>query len=156
MTNVNHFLCARPLPMSFAPKKLFGLRSWVCTHASDARGARGKEPACQCRRRKRRRFSPWVRKVPWRRARQPTPVFLPGESHGQRSLEGYGPQGCPELDTTEATYTHTWVWRYCYFHCSDFTDEKIWGLERKLPTFAGSEWKYFGFEHTWFYSTSFP
>ena len=36
-----------------------------------------------------------------RRARQPTPVFLPGESHGQRSLEGYTPWGCKELDTTE-------------------------------------------------------
>ena len=36
-------------------------------------------------------FDPWVGKVPWRRAWQPTPVFLPGESHGQRSLAGYGP-----------------------------------------------------------------
>ena len=34
---------------------------------------------------------PWVGKIPWRRAWQPTPVFLPGESHGQRSLVGYGP-----------------------------------------------------------------
>ena len=34
-------------------------------------------------------FDPWVGKIPWRRARQPTPVFLPGESHGQRSLAGY-------------------------------------------------------------------
>ena len=42
---------------------------------------------------KRRRFDPWVRKIPWRRAGQPTPVFLPGESHGQRSLAGYSPQG---------------------------------------------------------------
>ena len=33
----------------------------------------------------------WVRKIPWRRAWQPTPVFLPGESHGQRSLVGHGP-----------------------------------------------------------------
>ena len=41
--------------------------------------------------------------VPWRRARQPTPVFLPGEFHGQRSLVGYGPQGCKESDTTEVT-----------------------------------------------------
>ena len=48
-------------------------------------GARGKEPACQCRRCKRPRFDPWVGKVPWRRARQLTPVFLPGESHGQRA-----------------------------------------------------------------------
>ena len=46
-------------------------------------GASGKEPACQCRRRKRHRFNPWVGKIPWRRKWQPTPVFLPRESHGQ-------------------------------------------------------------------------
>ena len=38
---------------------------------------------------------------PWRREWQPTPVFLPGESHGQRSLAGYSPWGCKELDMTE-------------------------------------------------------
>ena len=38
--------------------------------------------------------NPWVRKIPWRRERSPTPVFLPGESHGQRSLAGYSPWGC--------------------------------------------------------------
>ena len=54
-------------------------------------GTGGKEPTCQCRRCKRHRFDPWIRKIPWRRAWQPTPVFLPGESHGQRSLSGYGP-----------------------------------------------------------------
>ena len=43
-------------------------------------GTSGKESACQSRRRKRRAFSPWVRKIPWRRAWQPTPVFLPGKS----------------------------------------------------------------------------
>ena len=43
-------------------------------------GASGKEPGCQCRRPKRRGFDPCVGKIPWRRARQPTPVFLPGES----------------------------------------------------------------------------
>ena len=48
----------------------------------------GKEPTCQCRRCRRRRFDPWVRKIPWRRKWQPTPVFLPGKSHGQRSLVG--------------------------------------------------------------------
>ena len=51
----------------------------------------------QCRRCK---FDPWVRKSPWRRKWQPTPVFLPGESHGQRNLAGYGPWGRKELDTT--------------------------------------------------------
>ena len=50
---------------------------------------------------KRLRFDPWVRKIPWRRAWQPLPVFLPGESQGQRSLEGYSPGGCTESDTAE-------------------------------------------------------
>ena len=48
-------------------------------------------------------FTPGSRKIPWRKAWQPTPVFLPEESHGQRSLVGYGPQGYKESDTTEAT-----------------------------------------------------
>ena len=39
-------------------------------------------------------FGPWVSKIPWRRKWQPTPVFLPGKSHGQRSLTGYSPRGC--------------------------------------------------------------
>ena len=43
-------------------------------------GASGKEPVCQYRGQKRCRFDPWVGKVPWRRAWQPTPVTLPGES----------------------------------------------------------------------------
>ena len=54
-------------------------------------GASGKEPACQGRRQKSLRFNPWVGKIPWRRAWQPTPVFLPGISHGQRSLVVYSP-----------------------------------------------------------------
>ena len=60
-----------------------------------------------CRRPKRHRLHPWVRKKPWRRKRQPTPVFLPGKSHGQRSLAGYSPQGREELDRTKYTHTHT-------------------------------------------------
>ena len=70
-------------------------------------GLRGKEPSCQCRRLKRPRFSLWVEKIPWRRAWQPTPVFLSGEYHGQRSLEVYGPYNCKELDTTEVTWHAT-------------------------------------------------
>ena len=50
----------------------------------------GKQSACQ---RRRHRFHPPVRKIPWRRKWQPTPVFLPGKSHGQRSLAGYSPGG---------------------------------------------------------------
>ena len=48
-------------------------------------------------------FDPWVGKIPWSRAQQPIPVFLPVESHGQRSLVGNSPWGCKELDMTEAT-----------------------------------------------------
>ena len=48
-------------------------------------------------------FDPWVGKVPWRRQWKPTPTFLPGESHGQRSLVGYSPWGRKESDTTERT-----------------------------------------------------
>ena len=51
-------------------------------------------------------FDPWVGKIPWRRKWQPTPVFLPGESHGQRSLVGYSPQGHKESDMTERLHTH--------------------------------------------------
>ena len=51
----------------------------------------GKESACQCRR---LRFDPWVGKMPWRRGWLPTSVFLPGESHGQRSLVGASSWGC--------------------------------------------------------------
>ena len=46
-------------------------------------------------------FDSWVRKTPWRRKWQPTPVLLPGECHGQRSLEGYSPWGHEGSDTTE-------------------------------------------------------
>ena len=66
-------------------------------------GTSGKEPACQYKRHKRSRFNPWVRKTPWRRAQHPIPVFLPGESHGQKSLTGYSPEGHKESDTTKMT-----------------------------------------------------
>ena len=54
-------------------------------------GASGKEPVYKCRRHKRGKFDPRVGKIPCRKTWQPTPVFLSGESHGQRSLVGYGP-----------------------------------------------------------------
>ena len=53
----------------------------------------GKESACRCRR---RGFDPEVTKIPWRRKWQPTPVLLPGKSHGQRSLAGYNLWGLKE------------------------------------------------------------
>ena len=56
----------------------------------------GKEPTCQCRM---LGFDPWVGKICWRRKRQRTPVFLPGKSHGQRSLAGYSPWGWQKSQT---------------------------------------------------------
>ena len=71
---------------------------WACMHARKERMGlprwlRGKESTCQWRRHRRHRFDPWVGKVPWRRKWQPISVFLPGISHGQRSLVGYSPWG---------------------------------------------------------------
>ena len=66
-------------------------------------GTGGREPTCQCRRCKRCGFDPQVGKISWRRAWQPSPVFLPRESQGERLWVGYSPLGQKELDTTEAT-----------------------------------------------------
>ena len=57
----------------------------------------GKESTCWCRR---HGYDPWVCNIPWRRKWQPTPVFLPGKSHEQRSLVGYSP------------WCHTWLSDY--------------------------------------------
>ena len=57
----------------------------------------------QCRK---PRFDPWVRKIPWRRKWQPTPVFLLEKSHGQKSLVGCSPWGLKESDTTERLSTN--------------------------------------------------
>ena len=73
-------------------------------------------------------FHPWVRKIPWRRAWQPTPVFLPGESHGQRSLVGYSTRGCKESDTSEST--HACMLHWAPLHSvppnGEFNDFAIW------------------------------
>ena len=67
---------------------LLGLPRWL----------NGKESACQCRR---CRFDPCIRKIPWSRKWHPTPVLLPGKSHGWRSLVGCSPWGRQESGTTE-------------------------------------------------------
>ena len=74
----------------------------------------GKESACRC---KRYRFDPWVGKIPWRRKWQPTPVFLPGKSHGQRSLLGYSPMGLQRSQAwlsnlTTTTYTSLFIYLF--------------------------------------------
>ena len=61
----------------------------------------GEEPACQCRRLKRCSFDPWAGKIPWKRKWQSTPVFLPEESHGQRTWQATVHGVAKELDMTE-------------------------------------------------------
>ena len=63
-----------------------------------------------CLKCRRPRFDPWVRKIPWRREWQPTPVFLSRKSHGQRSLVGYSPWGSKRVGHNQATkHTHRHV-----------------------------------------------
>jgi len=80
------------------------------------------EPTCQSRRCRRTRSDTWIGKIPWRRKRQPTPVFLPGESHGQRSLVGCSPWGCKESDATEQRTLHDYQLKkaHLYFELIDF------------------------------------
>ena len=109
---ISAFLCPPPSSSSIpAMKKGTPWKPWVRfqkriefgNNVHAAMGTSGKEPTRQCMRCKRRRFTLWVGKIPWRRKWQPTPVFLPGESHGKRSLVSYSPWGHKESDTTEAT-----------------------------------------------------
>ena len=82
----------------------------MCVYEGFPDGTSGKEPACQWRKRKRHGFKSLGREDPRRRKWQPTPIVLPGESHGQRSLVGYSPQSCKESDTTEVTeHEHCFV-----------------------------------------------
>ena len=71
-----------------------------------------KKPTCQCRRCRRHKFDPWVGKILWRRAWQPAPLCLPGESYRQRSLVGYSPWGRKESDMTEQLHFY---FHFLYF-----------------------------------------
>ena len=72
-------------------------------------GDSGKQPSCQCRRHKKCRFNPWFRNIPWRRAWQSAPIFLPGESHGKSSpmsgLQSIGLQRVSH-DWSDLAHTH--------------------------------------------------
>ena len=82
---------------------------WALLTLCSMRWLSGKESACQCRRRKRRGSDPWVRKIPWSKEWQPTPVLLPGKSHGKRSLAGHSPRGHKESDMTERLHFFTFL-----------------------------------------------
>ena len=71
----------------------------------------GKESGCQS---KRHEFDPCVRKISWRRKWQPTPVFLPGKSHGQKSMSGYSPWGHKRVRQNLVTKQHQVSAMYIY------------------------------------------
>ena len=84
----------------------------LSSSSSSRASQRAVKNLAECRR---RGLYPWVRKIPWRSTWQPTPVFLPGEFHGQKILVGYSPWGCKESDMTEhSTRTHTHVCTHIY------------------------------------------
>ena len=107
---------------------------------------------------KKRGFDPWVGKIPWRRARQPTPAFLPGESQGQRSLAGGSPRGHKESDLKQLKRLSIYAQRHRYknisFYCSLLCFEynalkkkkgkwKLWGkpaLIRSVVPFFQQNW----------------
>ena len=86
-------------------------------------GASGKEPTCQYRRCKRRRIDPWVRKIPWRRTEQPTPVFLPTEAHGQRSKAGCSPW---DMTASDLAHTHISIHRHTHTHIYLYTHTYVY------------------------------
>ena len=90
-----------------------------------------KKSACQNRRCKRPGFKPWVRKIPWTRKWQPTPVFLPGESYGRRSLVGYSPRVAKSRTRlSDFTFTNISAFPPSSFRC--LKPEKIYLL--LIPT----------------------
>ena len=83
--------------------ELVACQSWESTHSGASQVALGvKDPPANAGDVKRPGFDPWVGKIA-PRAWQPTPAFLPGESHGKKGLAGYSPWGHKESDTTEVT-----------------------------------------------------
>ena len=73
---------------------------------------------------------PWVKKIPWRREWQSTPVFLPGESHGQRGLADYSPCGHKELNTTEQLTLYYYPLQYS---CLENSRNGQWNLAGYSP-----------------------
>ena len=94
-------------PMGKLSRGVSLYRGW---HKDFPKVSAGKESTCNAEDTGNNGFNPWVGKILWRRKWQPTPVFLPGKSHGQRSLVGYSPCSLKELDMTEWIITLWWLY----------------------------------------------
>ena len=102
---------------------------FLCLSEGLSRWLRGKESACQCRRCRGCGFDPRVGKIPWRRWSQPSPVFLPGESQGQRIGEGCSPRGL---------VSQIWLREHAQSH-QEASTFMIWSLS-KVPSVKASHW----------------
>ena len=99
----------------------------------------GSEGKVSCLQSGRPGFSPWVGKILWRRKWHPTPVLLPGKSHGRRSLISYSPCGCKESDTTERlhlTSLHCSFCSLCSKHMGFLVVPRIVLASSKFRAFA--------------------
>ena len=109
--------CTWLINLIIPPASAESVKGCVCFIVGDRKGLPGgsviKNPPVM-QEMKGTEFDPWVGKIPWRRAWQTTPVFLPGESHGPRSLAGYSPWGCKELNVTEHAHYNSTILRYFY------------------------------------------
>ena len=107
-------------PVNYPLKHHTHTHTHTHTHIHVYRWGSGKESTCQYSRYKRQEFNTWIRKIPWNRKGQPTPVFLSGKFHGQWSLVGYNLWSSKESDMTEqahtreCTHTHMHVYIYMY------------------------------------------
>ena len=119
-SNLHHLVFPTPQPNLFDPHspliqvllgnwfKIVPSEIWIKINLSERYGKHQ-----QCRRHRSCRFDPSVRKIPWRRARQPTLAFLPGESQGQRSLAAYSPYSQSELAMPERLSMHPPMIDFC-------------------------------------------
>ena len=108
---------------------------WIIVHYGLPWCLCGKQPTCQCRR---CGFDPWVGKILWGRAWQPTLVFLPGESHGQSSLLGYSLWGCRRVRLYWAA-EHTSRWQllgFPFFLC--LLPQRHWAVTRQMKSFVAN------------------
>ena len=106
LQRINHQVLMRGVPLYLLFRPFRAQHPFIFNYYLPGGSARIR---LQCRRCV---FDPWVGKVPWRKKWQPTPVFLPGKFHGQKSLVGYSPWSCKESDTDEQLNTHTCLWSF--------------------------------------------
>ena len=137
---------------------LVNIFKWTTVLSRLPRWLSGKESAFQCRSCRRHGFDPWVREVPWRRKWQPTPVFLQGKSHGQRSLAGYSPWVHKEYWVTEILgywVTGYWVTEHSTMLSSFFFFKSLFIVLQGLKKHMGN-WHLYDVEFFFRLNRSMP